>query len=262
MAITRNSLNTGYLVLKRQDGDITITTPGTVLDGLDIHGAVVVKAKDVIIRRCIIRGNKDVAAIGGSNACLSIVTGGTNYLVEDVTILPEFPNYRQNGINVNQPGTFRHLNISGTVDGMMIYGSGVKVYDSYFHDFVKYPTGHTNGGPTHNDCIQLQGGIGVRIEGNTLIGADNAAIMVTQDVGPVSDLVIADNYIDNGGCSINFGSTGPPKTGIVLRNNRFGRNQRNTGCAIIRNATQTVLTVNQGNVWDDTDIVTGIKRGA
>ncbi len=261
MPITRNSLNTGYLALTRRDGDITITTPGTVLDGLDIHGSVVVKAADVIIRRCIIRGNKTVVA-SGSNACLSIVGGGSNFLVEDVTIFPEFPNYHQNGINVNQPGTIRRCNISGTVDGIMIYGSGVKVYDSYFHDFVKYPTGHVDGGPTHNDAIQLQGGVGVRIEGNTLVGADNAAIMITQDAGYVNDLVIANNYLDNGGCSINFGSNGPPKTNIVMRDNRFGKNQRNAGCAIIRNATQTVFSVLQNNVWDDTGAAVSVTRGS
>ncbi len=256
--MTPNSNNTGYIALTSHYGDLTITTPNTLIDGLDIHGYVVVKAANVVIRRSIIRGGS--AATG--NACLSIVGGGTNYLVEDVTISPEFPNSKQNAINVNQPGILRRLNISGTVDGIMIYGSGVNVQDSYIHDLKVWPTGHSDGGPTHNDCIQLQAGTGVRIERNSLTGANNAAIMVTQDAGVVKDLVIADNYLDNGGCSINFGSNGAPKTGIVVQNNRFGRNQRNVGCAIIRNATQTPFAVEQGNVWDDNNVATGIKKGA
>ena len=66
-----------------------------------------------------------------------------------------------NGINVNQSGTIRRANISGTVDGIMIYGDGVRVENSYLHDFVHYLNDpNWGGGPSHDDAIQVQAGTG------------------------------------------------------------------------------------------------------
>ncbi len=261
MNTPRNESNTGYLKLVQNLGSITVTEPDTVLEGLDIHGYVTVKAPNCIIRRCIIRGGPP--ATQGQNAILNLTHANAGgFLVEDVTLLPDYPNVRQNGVYVNRPGRFRRIDLSGTVDGIVVYGNGVEVLDSYLHGFVTYPSDPAQGGrPSHSDGIQVQAGSGVVIRGTTIIGATNAAVMVTQDAGAVSHLTIEGDYLDGGGCSINFGSNGPPKTGLVVRNNRFGRSQRVTGCAIIRNPIASPLT-ETGNVWDDTGQPTGIKRGA
>ena len=105
-----------------------------------------------------------------------------------MTITPAYPNDRLNGINVNQPGTIRRCNISGTVDGVMIYGNGVTIEDSYLHDFATPPT--TTQGPTaktHNDGVQIQAGSGIVIRRNNIKGASNSAIIITQDAGTVGD---------------------------------------------------------------------------
>jgi PKD repeat protein len=246
--------------LRVHDGNLTITTPGTVIDGLDIRGYVVVKAANVTIKRSIIRGGPAATV---NRAILSIVqAGASNYLVEDVTIVPANPTPYINGINVNQAGTIRRTDISGTVDGIMIYGSGVRVEDSYLHDFAHYLNDpNWNGGPSHDDAIQVQAGTGVTLVGNTLTGAYNAAVMVTQDAGATKDLTISGNWIDYGGCSVNFGSNGAYKTGMKVENNRFGRTQRNSGCAVIHNSTKSDL-VPVGNVWDDNGQPAGIKKGS
>ena len=84
---------------------------------------------------------------------MSIVQGAAGFLVEDVTITPAYPNDRLNGINVNQPGTIRRCNISGTVDGVMIYGNSVTIEDSYLHDFATLPTTtQADGKPTTTAC--------------------------------------------------------------------------------------------------------------
>ena len=54
-------------------GDLTITAPG-VYDGLDISGYVVIKAPNVTLRRCIVRGGQPITK--GGNAVMSIVQGG------------------------------------------------------------------------------------------------------------------------------------------------------------------------------------------
>ena len=242
------------------NGDLTVATPGAVIDALDIRGFVNVKAPNVTIRRSVIRGG---AAPRVGKGLLSVVTAGaTNYLVEDVTIVPSDPSPYFNGVNVNQAGTFRRVNISGSVDGMMIYGSGVNVLNSYFHDFRHYLTDpNWNGGPSHDDAIQVQAGTGINIIGNRLEGAYNSAVMVTQDAGTTRNLAINGNWIDYGGCSINYGSNGAYKTGMQLNNNRFGRNQRVVGCAAIHNAAMSDL-VPSGNVWDDTGLAAGVKKGS
>ncbi len=183
------------------------------------------------------------------------------FLFEDLTIAPSIPSPYVNGINVNQSGTIRRANISGTVDGMMIFGSGVRVEDSYLHNFTHYATDpNWGGGPSHDDAIQVQGGKGIQIVGNTLSGAYNAAVMVTQDVAATSNLAINSNWIDNGGCSINFGSDGAYKSGMQVNGNRFGRGQRVAGCAIVHNSAKSDL-VPVGNVWDDTGQAIAINRG-
>ena len=189
-------------------------------------------------------------------------SGAGNFLIEDVKIAPTNPTPYINGINANQSGTIRRADISGTVDGIMIYGSGVRVENSYLHDFAHYLNDpNWNGGPSHDDAIQVQAGTGVQIVGNTLTGAYNAAVMVTQDAGITKDLWINSNWIDYGGCSINYGSNGAFKTGMQANNNRFGRTQRNAGCAIIHNSTKSDL-VPTGNVWDDNGQPATIKKGS
>lgn len=261
MTTPRNAGNTGYLKLIQNLGSITITEADYVLEGLDIHGYVSIKAPNVTIKRCIIRGG--APATQGQNALLNITAANAGgYLVEDVTLIPDYPNVRQNGIYVNKAGRFRRIDLSGTVDGIVAYGNGVEVLDSYLHDFVTYPSDPAQGGkPSHSDGIQVQAGQGVTIRGTTITGANNAAVMVTQDAGTVSNLTIEGNYFDGGGCSVNFGSQGAPKTGLVVRNNRFGRSQRVSGCAIIRNPVASPLT-ESGNVWDDSGLPVSVTRGA
>ena len=242
-----DTTTTGCATLERINGNRVITQANTVLERFDLHGELTVKAPGVIIRQGIGRGG----AANNGNACINVThPDAKDCLIEDVTVVPEFPGDRQNGININQPGIIRRVNISGTVDGIMVFGDHITVQDSWIHDLVKRATTTQRDGYTHNDCIQIQRGIGVRIVGNDLSGGDNAAIMITQDVGAVSDLLIADNYLDGGGATINFGSKGDPKRNLVVINNTFGPNRRNKGMAIIRNASASPL-VEFGNRFAD-----------
>ena len=246
--------------LSVHDGDLTITTPGAVIDGRDIRGYVAIKAPNVTIKRSIIRGG---GAATVNRALLSAThSGAANFLIEDVTVAPTNPSPYANGINVNQAGTIRRANISGTVDGIMIYGSGVRVESSYLHHFAHYVNDpNWGGGPSHDDAIQVQSGDGVAIVGNSLTGAYNAAVMVTQDSGKTSNLAINGNWMDYGGCSVNFGSNGGYKSGMQANGNRLGRAQRNRGCAIVHNAARSDLRPS-ANVWDDTSGAIAITRGS
>ena len=193
---------------------------------------------------------------------MATTTGASNYLIEDVTINPTNPTPYLNGVNANQAGVIRRLNISRTVDGVMIFGNGVQVRDSFLHSFSHFAVDpNWGGGPSHDDAIQVQGGSDITIEGNNLSGAHNTAVMVSQDTSSIKNLKINKNWIDFGGCSINFGSRGDYKSGMQVNGNSFGRAQRVTGCAIIHNATKSDL-VPIGNTWADNGQAVVINRGS
>jgi hypothetical protein len=63
---------------------------------------------------------------------------------------------------------------------------------------------------------------------------------------------VENNFLDGGNCTLNFAHKGgpTPMTGIVVTGNRFGRGAK-FPCPILI-STQTVLSQNTGNVFDDT----------
>jgi hypothetical protein len=69
-------------------------------------------------------------------------------------------------------------------------------------------------GPTHNDAVQpYEGNRNVLLRHNTLAlsNKDNAAYQVTQDRGkPSQSLRIENNWLDGGGCTLNFSHKGGP----------------------------------------------------
>lgn len=250
----------GGTSLRVHQGDLTITKAGTVIDGLDIRGFVTIKAPRVVIRRSIIRGSAGGPSF--SRGLIAITTkAARGYLVEDVTLAPQNSHPNIDGIKVNQAGMLRRLDISRTVDGILVYGHGVRVERSFLHDFAHFESDpQQGGGASHDDAIQVQAGLDVRIVRNTLRGAYNAAVMVTQDAGTTRRLWIIDNWIDGGGCSINYKSNGAYKRGMRADNNRFGRATRVPGCAIIHNQSRSDLTP-RGNVWEDNGTQARVRIG-
>ncbi len=257
-----------------RNGDLTITTPGTVIDGLDIRGFVVIKAANVTIRNSVVRGSGPGSYNTGLITCYA---GCSNALIEDVTLVPSYPSVWLNGV-FGHDFTARRVNTYNVVDGFNVHnvdnGGGavnVVIENSWCHDlswFASDPN-HSNG-PTHNDCIQLQGGSNVRITGNSLqafmstsAGNQNypsrsqgSGLMVTPNVAPVTGVTVSRNWIDGGEASmfVQRGKYSSMRFGAVSEN-RFGRNQFDFG-----NGSKYVVRVKQGvtfdgsltsNVWDD-----------
>ena len=219
--------------LRIHRGDLTVRKPGAVIDGVDVRGQIVIAAPHVTIRRSVIRG------AGRPRRSLGLIdissSRARNFTVEDVTISPSAVTPNFDGVKVRRKGTLRRLDVSGTVDGIVIYGGKVRVEDSYLHDFRHFASDPNQGGrPSHDDAIQVLAGRGHRIVGNTMSGASNAAVMITQDRGATGNLLISNNSIDDGGCSVNFGSDGRRKSDLQVVGNRFGDGQRVAGCAIVR----------------------------
>ncbi|GAA1417272.1 right-handed parallel beta-helix repeat-containing protein [Agrococcus citreus] len=236
--------NTGVpagVQLRVHRGNMVITTPGTVISGLDIHGYVDVRAKNVTIRNSIIRGG----AANGQDSLVRSASNNASLTITDSELVPNVQTPNIDGLrgwNINA----QRLDIHGVIDPAHFWGSGnVQLRDSWIHDNLHYANDPGwNGGPSHDDGVQIQSGSGYWITGNRIEGAHNAAIMVTQDAGRVSNVMIRDNFLDHGGCTINLHDKGKGQfQNIDIRDNVFGANST-FNCQIIRTAGDITATGN------------------
>ncbi|HEX7107336.1 MAG TPA: hypothetical protein VF218_15315 [Acidothermaceae bacterium] len=230
------------------NGDVVVTTPGTVIDAKHIKGALIIKASNVKVTRSLIEGR------AGSDSV--VISSGSGILLQDDEVAVAHPSPSTDAMSV-RGATLNRLNIHGGVDGMKLSSNSV-VQNSWIHGLTYFSSDPAQGGgPTHNDAIQIMSGANIRITGNYLQAAssNNAAIQVTQDTGSTSGLYISGNWADGGGCTYNFSGHGPngellAMGGITVTNNRFGRNTGFDGCAILVDL-QTTISLS-GNVFDDT----------
>ncbi|WP_188078940.1 DUF4214 domain-containing protein [Actinotalea subterranea] len=239
-------------------GDLTITTPGTVIDSLDIRGFVRVRAANVTIRNSIIRGR------GGLTSYMSLVQSpdaGANLVIENSELVALEPSPYIDGI-VGKSFTLRGVNIHGVVDQVKITGNDVLVENSWLHGNLHYAQDPNYGyTPTHDDNVQIQVGSNITIRNTTMADAHNAGVQITQDRGTVSNVVFSSNRADGGACTINVAEKAyGPIGGMVISNNTFGLNTRVARCAILMPATTTALSTVASNIYVDGAVV-AVKRG-
>jgi hypothetical protein len=238
------------------NGDVTVTTNGTVIDGKDIKGALIIRASNVTVTRSLIEGSAASDSV--------VVAGGSGILLQDDEVAVTHPTVSHDAMSVHN-ATLNRLNIHGGVDGMKL-GSNSTVENCWIHGlnyFASDPAQH--GGPTHNDAIQIMSGTDIHLTGNYLqaTASNNSALQVTQDTGTVSGLFVSGNWADGGGCTFNFSGHGPggvhlAMSGVSAIGNRFGHNTHFASCAILTDL-QTTLT-QSGNVYDDTGLPAAIQR--
>ena len=235
--------------LTRYDGDIVITKPNTVIDGLEVHGTITVNAPGAVIKNSKIVGGSTPASTGLVNNVVS----GASFTIKDSELVAATPSTLWNGV-FGSNFTAERVNVHGVVDPMRVLGGNVVIRDSWLHDTTYSKTDPLrNGTPTHDDTIQIQAGSGILIEGNRLEDAHNAGVMISQDASrsTLSDIVIRDNYLQGGACTINIAAT--PKTiRPQVTANVFGPQRIYATCAI------TAPTANapslSGNTWGATGL--------
>lgn len=245
------------LALTVQTGNVTITTAGTLIEGIDLHGYLDVRANNVIVRRSIIRG-LDAGPGTTQTALVSCFTGSPSGVTfEDCTLLPTVQTVYVDGIK-GSGFTATRLDVSGTVDLGVIFGNrATTVQGCYLHDNVQYASDpNQSGGASHNDGLQIQQATSVTVRGNTIRIATpgNSCMQVTQDVGLINGLTIDRNWIDGGNLGLNTSEKAQgPYTGFVVTGNRFGRSfalGTGTTVGVITPTTKTAATIT-GNVRED-----------
>jgi hypothetical protein len=196
-------------------GSMTVTKDGTVLEGLEIHGELVIQANDVLVRSTRVRGQAGRWGIIQRQ-------GFSGLTVQDAEIFGNGTERTQFGV-LNQGGmlTVRRVDIH-TISNGILTSQGL-VEDSYLHD-PKYFEGD------HTDMIMTTGGMppGGRlvIRGNSVINnlAQTSAIALFQDFGVVRDVLIEDNFLAGGGYALYGGEGEKGKTSSVkVVDNVFSR---------------------------------------
>ncbi|MEY2958070.1 MAG: hypothetical protein RLZZ01_638 [Actinomycetota bacterium] len=197
----------------RSSGSLTITTPGTTIDGLDITGSVTINASNVTIRRSRITGS--------AFALIRVASNVTGVRIEDVEIDGRGTAGQGNSMGVYGPATVVRSNIHGVENGVTPF-SGSVVTDNYIH-------GLSAPGSPHYDGIQIDGGASnIRIERNTIDMREHsqtATVMIDNYFGPTDNILVNGNRLLGGGYTVYSDGqfSGGPITNVTFSNNRMGR---------------------------------------
>ena len=140
------------------------------------------------------------------------------------------------------------MHVVGNVDSIKIHGNNV-VEDSLLENTTYYASDPYQGGSaTHNDNIQILQGKNLTITGNTIQGASNFAILGSASQASVPDLVISDNWVDGGHCTVKLQVLNGYGQTATVTDNKFGPNRKVRGCAFT--AYPAVNLTSRGNVYE------------
>ncbi len=238
------------------EGDLLISKDGTVVDALDVRGFVRVTAKDVVIKRSVISGRPISSSLG-----LVMVMPGAGVTIQDSELYAKERSPHVRAV-IGSNFTLTRVDMHDVVDQIMITGDDVVVQDSWLHDNVYYESDPTaGGGPTHDDNVQISQGRNIKLLRNRLEDTHNAAIMVTQDAGPVSGLRVVGNTIGHGACSVNLAEKDVgPIASVTLRDNEFVPTQKFAKCAIVADPATIPLLSLRNNTWTSGSAVSVTER--
>ncbi|WP_157961408.1 calcium-binding protein [Microvirga flavescens] len=205
------------VTLTPSTGDLTITTPGTVIDARDIKGTVWILAPNVTIQ------NSRITATDWTGVWIK--PGVTGTVIKDSEI--QNIGSSVDGANgIVGSGTFLRNDISHIENGFNINGPSV-IQDNYIHDMYapNVRIGTVWGGP-HYDGIEINGGRDIYVKHNTVINdnGQTSAVMIDNDAGAINNIQVDGNYLAGGGYTVySDGSfNGSAITGVSFTNNYLG----------------------------------------
>src|SRR6185437_10410315 len=109
-------------------GDMTVTTPGAVISGLEIHGRLTIEAPNVTVVDCKII-NDEYHAI--------LIPDPYSATVQHCDII--------GGVNgISGAGTFQYNDFSQNENGINVYGPSL-ISDNYIHNLAGGPDAHFDG---------------------------------------------------------------------------------------------------------------------
>ncbi len=175
----------------RASGSVTVTRPGTVIDGLDIRGTLTIKASRVVVRNTRIRGS--------GFWVVTVDRAASDVVIKDVEVdgLGMRGQAGSSGIVGGSPTIIR-TRVTGVENGL-VPGSGTRVRRSYVH-------GLAAPGSPHYDGIQIDGGVrDISVTTSTVDVSDQtqtSAVMIDNYFGAVSDVSVTRNLLMGGGFTV------------------------------------------------------------
>lgn len=188
--------NTGVpkgTVLTTWSGDRTVTVAGTVINGLNITGCLIINANNVTVR------NSRIGTGGGCSDYVVRSFNRTGTLIEDTEIV--LGGNETKGIAFDGY-TARRVWFHGGSDCAHM-GLNVLIEDS----FCDIPAGGPADGP-HYDGFQSDGGRNIVIRHNTIRVpySQTSAILMSTNTSPITDVTIVNNLVAGGGYAIYCGT--------------------------------------------------------
>lgn len=226
------------------------------LENKDILAQLRINTNNVTVRKCRIRGYKNSASTSLPFVRL-YQTGVTGTVLEDCTISPDSAN-REVGQNAVQGFGFtaRRCQVTGVVDGFVLMnGDPVIIEACYVNNLIYYAVDPAQTDGSHNDCVQVEGGIGHTILGCYFVAPDenNAAIQVTQNDGLTQQLVISKNWMGGGrAATLNLAEKAQGAIGVSITDNVFlGNNGTASHWDIISDSLTRDSWTYSGNTKED-----------
>lgn len=197
-------------------GGLTITKAGTVINGLDINGDVLVRAANVTIQNSKVHGRIDTSDNGAAP--------GT--MIKRVEIIGPYNGAKDSGSPAVGYTGF-------TCDGCVVHGWGkgfglvkdVTIKNSWVYDIIVY--GDPANGGSHNEAILSLGGSNFVVTNNRLDAGDapnvSASLALYSQMAAFNNVLVQGNLFDGGGYCVYAGlggSYGASNTRFV--DNTFG----------------------------------------
>lgn len=199
--------NTGVpagTALRAVTGDVQVTQSGVLLEGLDISGFLRIRANNVWVRNCRIRGG--VGTAGTFRAFVDVnSTAYSGTVLERCSIgtaiadggTPTVDSYGPTGSGFS----LIRCCVRGVVDGLNTQGHDIAVWGNYLETVTLPNDPRQGGGASHSDGIQAAFGTRWDIRGNYLTveptGTANAAsaMLFSPYAGDIRDVVVDSNWI-------------------------------------------------------------------
>lgn len=238
-----------YGTLTPYAGDLIVTTAGAVIDGLDISGLLRIKANNVTVTRCTVRGGDRGAGYQGA-IVMALQGDQTGAIFRDLTVRPSNPVVGMDSVQISS-ATVERCDISNSTDGIKLYGNDCTAQGNYIHDLIHYEVDPAHSDGSHDDGIQFEGGSRCKIVGNAITDMWNSCIQVTQNTATVNDLLIDRNWLGNGFITLNTSEKGKGAySNFRVTNNVFLNTQRNTDGvhAAITTGTRAAATITGNTV--------------
>jgi Ca2+-binding RTX toxin-like protein len=205
---TNTGVPTGTKMTK-YTGSYHVTEDNAVISNLEVHGDIVIEAKNVTLKNVKLISNTEWHA-------LRVMDDATGFTLQDSEI-------DGSGITVNAIygfGTFLRNNLHDVDNGINVIAPTL-IKDNYIHNL-------RGGSDAHYDGIEINGGHDIDIIHNTIINDHDqtSAIMMNNDFGGLSNINIDGNRLVGGGYTVYLddrfnGGTVVDST-IKITNNQIG----------------------------------------